>query len=291
MGAESKKAGISKPALRVARKQVRSLGRSQVVSQLALRVGLDLSQQKREKSATRVEGERSYMQIFGDGSAGEYYSAKDSTPVPSSQKPSDETVTSLATAFLNKSLVPTLEIGIDEIFPLKVRHQKAISGRRDGTSTKVSYVSSEVTFARRIDGVQVIGPGSKIAVEIRSDGSVKAFRYDWAPVTLIETTDVPVKPENVLSRLATIRGKDPVGSVERFECGYLDGGSSTESKGNALQPACLIQTKFVGSDGSVVAREDYVPAAERFVADPSWVESTTLAGSARPAAEIPGMQR
>lgn len=48
-----------------------------------------------------------------------------------------------------------------------------------GHTEEEKVVSSIVVFGRRVDGVDIVGPGSKIALYVANDGMVFGFDGDW----------------------------------------------------------------------------------------------------------------
>lgn len=143
-------------------------------------------------------------------------------------------------------------------------------------------VSTAVVFTRKINGIDVVGAGSKVMVLLANDDSVVGFDVDWSEfedVGVLENT-VDLPEIKARSYAATLEAKDRANStLTRFECGYFDVGSRRADPNAFLQPACVSHLRTKKSDArsgnsteflEVIA--EVTPAGERPERDAAWVE-------------------
>ena len=133
-----------------------------------------------------------------------------------------------------------------------------------------------MTFARTIDGLPVLGRGSKARITIDVHGSPVGFEIDWVPwsataddVALVDTDTLTRRQYSAALRLA---GSSV--ALTRTECGYYDPGAlSTTSQ--QLQPACIYAYESVVTSDEMghPAYEDVIPAARAVIRDPGWAET------------------
>lgn len=154
---------------------------------------------------------------------------------------------------------------------------------RDGDFSENGRGEEEVVaniaiFGREVRGVPVIGSGSKVAVWFANDRQPVGFDVDW-PVYNALRTRQRVLPRERLNERVRATTVPPTGSarasVARFECGYVDLGATR--RGVQIQAGCAIHYAGRHDDGTVWARVEYVPAAEKVVADPKWPLASLIA--------------
>lgn len=140
-------------------------------------------------------------------------------------------------------------------------------------------VANIAIFGREVRGVPVIGGGSKIAIWFANDRQPVGFDVDWPVYDVIRTEQKVLSRSRLNERVrATTVPIDGTARAEvaRFECGYVDLGSSKRSA--QIQSGCAIHYASRYDDGTLSARIEYVPAAERVIADPKWPLSRLIAG-------------
>ena len=227
------------------------------------------------------------VRLQGDGSAGELVrpSARRRRPVAPEERLSDEALVARARAFVEATLAAPLSIKEGDVYALKTAHQMTRAMSKLGERAPERLVSSRVTFGRTLDGLPVLGPGSKIFVELSPDGEVIGARYDWARLTLKAERQATVPLGTVLrrgtghTRLRGLRLDD----YTRVECGYYDAGADADPQA-PVQAACLLQQ--VRTDGAgTTAVEELVPAGLDVRPDKSWALSGRA--SAAPTVGVP----
>jgi hypothetical protein len=237
--------------------------------------------------AVRVEGGGWYLQVKGDGSVAEYYNAEMRNGVPLEARLSDATLTRRASSFAVSNFGAALGLSASDLIPINVRHQIGTFGSRSTSAPEGQKLfSSQVTFARRIDGLPVIGPGSKIHVELSVSGDVVGFSYDWSAISMGTAVQKVHMPKEVLERATNVAGvgNGDLSQIKRFECGYYDAGALAGSA--QMQGACLVQTTARDATGLRVDQA-FVPAAVAVLGNESWPLAQVLAGRPVPASPEP----
>lgn len=227
---------------------------------------------------SRLRGDGWYIQTKGDGSVGEYYNSAVNTAIPVEKRLSDDQLTRSATSFAVSSFGVALGLPESDLIPVNVRHQiRTYGSRASSVVLGREVVSSEVTFMRKVDGLPVVGPGSKIRVELSAAGDVIGYSYDWSALSVGGATQNVHAPKEVLERAADVAGvgNGDVSQVKRFECGYYDAGALAGSA--RLQGACLVQTSVRDANGRV-AEQTFVPAAVDVQPDTAWPFAQALTG-------------
>jgi hypothetical protein len=114
----------------------------------------------------------------------------------------------------------------------------------DGGRSMNQYVgATQIEFRRTIDGIVVLGPGSRVSVTFAADGSVAAFDVDWSRFKSSGKKAKTVDRSTIRSRVAAQRATrgalaSSVQVADRpLECGYYDAGA--DKHGRSLVPACI----------------------------------------------------
>jgi hypothetical protein len=152
---------------------------------------------------------------------------------------------------------------------------------------KEYLVANIAVLGREVDGVPVVGSGSKIAVWITPDGEVVGADVDW-PQYKRGGDSEPLLPVDELRRRITA-ASIPVESSEtvkiaRFECGYVDLGATRRKADAPIQPGCAISYNGVETNemSGVFARQDFVPAGRTVDVDERWPLATYIARNGEP---------
>lgn len=159
-----------------------------------------------------------------------------------------------ARGFVMSSLVPFLPMGEGEGIELwSTQFEHELAGSDTGEVDEDVIVSSRAIFVRTIDGVPVIGAGSKVEVTFANDGAVVGFSFDWPRIERSNEKQEIVLPSQVLSRTASLIPETPSDiDVIRHECGYFDPGGRYRDSAAQLQAACftrVIRTRHQNIDG------------------------------------------
>ncbi len=171
--------------------------------------------------------------------------------------------------------------------------------------------AQRIVFTREIDGIPVVGNGSKIAITFSNDMTVESFRYDWPDYVIRGSAPAMVARDVLLQRVQSVVGTrtgqpsakaiavnagaataDLGGGAElnRLECGYYDAGLPDRDASAPVQAGCVYHAVH-SEAGAVVTRAGYagaVPAAVQPEADARWPEEKLLRGQAVRAAGDPG---
>jgi hypothetical protein len=251
----------------------------------------------------RTAGEQWSLEVSSDGSAAEYRNLAVEAKAHSLARPLTEKMSATeleqrARAFVASHLASQIVLGKGEQL-VALRADYRAEGGEDLATGKVtsSVVASRLVFGRMINGVPVVGNGSKVYVTFTNDGSLESFRYDW-PAYQVGAAQAVVGPGELLSRVQKvmgIRNGDTVTSVmtvpragaaafpltlatntqlQSLECGYYDSG--TPGKSNSVQPGCTYLAVSHDINGMRAGFAGAVPAGSSFEADNSWMETQIL---------------
>ncbi len=134
-------------------------------------------------------------------------------------------------------------------------------------------------FSRTYSNYHIIGPGSKIRVNVGINGKIIEYKYDWPELSLFQTVKTISREEfnHRLSKLCQYHHIDcSAMAATRFECGIYDYGSTERDNNNIalIQPACFTIIKKDTSEHSDEIAF-YVPIAETnsIIPDENWKES------------------
>jgi hypothetical protein len=188
-----------------------------------------------------------------------------------------------ARSFIKSELSEFVKLGPGEaLVALKTVYETRQEGDvRKSAPEPAQAVASTAVFGRTVNGVAIIGAGSKVAVTFANDGTVVAFDFDWPELAGAgeEQEVLPLSGINErASALSSLRMKSATVKIKHFECGYADLGARRGS--GVLQAACQVQyvgTKLAAAGQSVSAGQaDLVPAGVNVLADRGWPEAQAL---------------
>lgn len=241
-----------------------------------------------KKDYVFITGEGWYLQVFADGTKVRF---RNDEHLRSSQNPvrlfeNRPTLAELGTLgnqFISAHLMDFLPMGkAESLFPLHALYEKLGGQSADGKMDPERVAASAVVFSRILDGVPVIGPGSKVMVMFDNAGQATGFDIDWAPLIKVTGTQATMDLELILERqavLSSIAKSDSILEVRRFECGYYDGGARRSIAGDPIQPACssrYIVGRVTPEAFVTSGRIDVVPIGDSVVGVPWWPESGQL---------------
>ncbi len=227
-----------------------------------------------------------------------YLQGAQARPVPLAQRPGQERLEAIGRRFVVAGLRDMVKLGPNEaLVPVFTQYQ--VSGgasTRPGARPDPEQVeASVVVFTRTIDGVHVIGPGSKVAVLVANDGKVAGFDYDWPDYEHTPRMQqvVPIAEiRNRANTLTPLRLDRADTTVKRTECGYFDAGARQRDPAALLQAACqfnTIERRIVdaaahradpGSGHVLLAHSDVVPAGATVLPDRKWPLAQKILGHA-----------
>ena len=159
------------------------------------------------------------------------------------QLPSPEEADKIAREYLTKfNLMPLNQKEIQLVRKGGLRASSVIDGKKGGP---VIDKMITLSYGRVIDGIPVIGPGSKMVVNIGNAGEITGVIKRWREVSLSSKTQL--KPEQILSQteaeselrklMATEFGREATYEVKSSGRAYYDG------NGKTLQPVFIFDTR------------------------------------------------
>lgn len=143
----------------------------------------------------------------------------------------DDRSQEIAKEFLKKINI----VNESEIIFQKVTHLKGATGSIDSDARETSIIDSGVIFTRRVDGIDILGPGGNCMVNIDFNGDVVGFSHLMRPTkSAIDTVKI-VSPETVLNDIEK-KLKEMVREilVTKSRFGYFELGKNDLQ--NKLQP-------------------------------------------------------
>ena len=244
-----------------------------------------------------ADGRKARYRNFG------YLDSAENKRVPVAQRPSQDMLEKKARTFVTEQLRDFVRIGAgEELVPLFTEYQVSGGGStaRGGAREEEKVAGANVVYGRTINGVHVIGPGSKVAVIFGADGTLAGFDYDWPEYTKSTRTQKVLPVAEVRKRSRAVGAEDDQAGPERIECGYFDRGSGRRDAAASLQAACAVHTvrktiidrevyaKDPQSGHILVAQVTYVPAGETVEPDAKWREAQKIMGKDIPGIPAPG---
>ena len=261
----------------------------------------------------RMAGPSWRMDVFGDGSAGEFLDIAVSgraheSGVSSTRSMSATALESAGRAFVERNLSRVIILQAGERLVLSETSRRTEGGVAPGGGRPYSaVVANRVIFSREINGVPVTGAGSKVAVTILNDGSVESFRYDWPKYVATTRFLRMAPPTEVVRRIQRVSGirtrrelKRPVqvppsvqtvterirlgGGVQLrdLKCGYYDPGFLNRDPAAPVQAGCYYHVVETRGEGDYVTTAGYsgaVPAAVTTERDVRWPEANLILGT------------
>ena len=289
------------------------------------RVNRSFSTEKASEESERgrilLVGKDWRLAVFRDGSAAEFvnYAAVSRAHNIKAEPSRAMTLAQLEPAgrdFIARSLADTIMLGPAERFEPEATARTEGGVAADGTSAYSAVAANRIVFTREIDGVPVVGAGSKVTITFLNDGSVESFRYDWPQYTPTERIQATVDVAEILKRVQKVAGirsdrdfvprpnnvREPEpgpapvelggnAALQRLACGYYDPGVIVREADAPVQAGCYYHVVYTRGEGDFItraARSGAVPAARQFEADRSWPEAAMLSGvDGSPASNAP----
>ncbi|MEI7823822.1 MAG: hypothetical protein WCI01_00890 [Chlorobiaceae bacterium] len=167
------------------------------------------------------------------------------------QLPSPEEADKIAREYLQKyNLMPANAGEIQLVHKGGLRASQVIEGKKGGPIIDKMIT---LTYGRVIDGVSVVGPGSKLVVNIGNAGEITGVVKRWREINLLTKTQL--RPEQVVSQaegelelrrlIATEFGREATYEVKSSGRAYYDG------NGKTLQPVFIYETRVSLGKGNI----------------------------------------
>ncbi|MBN1206700.1 MAG: hypothetical protein JXB05_17590 [Myxococcaceae bacterium] len=245
----------------------------------------------------RYDGARGwYLQVLKDGTSVRYRNYPYLEEVgtrPVSEKLSNEQLEALGRAFITQELAAYVRMATNEqLEAFSSVHELQGVQEASGTAPMLeSVVASTVNFSRTVDGLGIVGPGSKISIIFANDGTPVGFDFDWPTYAPTGQTQQVLDVSSIHLRGSSVLPVDPFregSTVMRFECGYYDGGARRMDASTPVQAACAyhhvvltvgdpVRNRLDPTDGlDTAAYIGLVPAGAIVSADPRWPEAMVL---------------
>lgn len=228
-----------------------------------------------------VKGDGWLLDVRGDGDWVRYWNldyaeGPQNRPVPVAQRPTLAALDRIARKFVLTELASVVPLRAGEGLEVWYTAHLVSTVETLGGEREQLVYASKVVYTRTIDGLPVLGPGSKVVVHVAADGTPTGFDVDWSSFEDSGESQEALPLPEIRARgerlaLAQGRAKDRV--EDRFECGYYDAGARLAGAAGPLQVACLSSYRAGGAG----AFTDAIPAATTVRRDLAWPEALTLA--------------
>jgi hypothetical protein len=223
-----------------------------------------------------------------------YLESKKDLAKPVAQRLSNEKLEALGRKFISDNLSEYIKLGKnEEIVPVFTEHAIGFAGEaKEGISRYEEKVyASTIVYTRKVNKIEIIGPGSKIAVMFNNAGTPVGFDYDWPQYKMTGKMQKVLPVEDIKSRakkLAPIHLDVPDVKIKRFNCGLYDAGARHHDPKSVVQSACVVksyQKKIIDKKANerdqqsghiTSAHIDYIPAGEVVENDVKWHHAIKL---------------
>jgi hypothetical protein len=229
---------------------------------------------------------------LGDGTAVKYrnwaYHDAHGTPIDFGQRPPEPVLEEWGRRVLTAYLQGEVILGPNEqLFPLSARYETFSFQPTDLSRPAVdTAIGNVVVFTRGVNGIDVVGGGSKAAVFMENDGTPYGFDFDWPTYSVVGDSVDVLSIDEINNQDALLSDYQFDASVtvatQLFECGYFDAGTLFHDPQALVQPGCAYQrtATFVGDPDRYAADPtdglmqsgfvDVVPAARVLQFDQFW---------------------
>lgn len=246
-----------------------------------------------------VAGDDWYLEVKGRGNWIRYRrnaAVLNGPGVPLDNAPNPEKLEGLALDFIAHELAAFVPLASNEriVRSKVVRQFEGVQSRTDRQVSEV-VAATYVVFTRVINGIDVVGPGSKLMVMFTNKAEIVGFDVDWSEFQNIGISDKTLSIGQINDRKAMFspHTNNPNARSFRFECGYYDMGANRASSDALLQPACINHVKVTSArhtpNGILEQNEGYIeviPAGEQPEPDKNWHELAAFGIQDR--ASVPG---
>jgi hypothetical protein len=258
-------------------------------------VAVGLKQSRPDRKILSYVGESASLEVFTDGTKfrfrGDMDNPKELERTRGVKRPADERLEALGRGFIGKALAEYVKVAPGESLTfLGTRFLRSGGADVEGRIKNKGDVQASIAiFSREIDGIPVVGPGSKVAVWFANDGEPVAFDVDWPSYRRTQATQQILSWDKLRARVQAT-AIAPTGSatstVSRFECGYVDLGVTRRA--GEVQAGCSIS--YESRDGAAAtagpvpkwAKIEFVPAGVHVLDDPHWPVAQFIAKNGEP---------
>jgi hypothetical protein len=235
------------------------------------------------EDGTLVRGEGFVVDIRADGSAVRFetldHTRGGQAPgVPEAKRLSPDLLEKLGRSFIAEGLKQLVVVGPEEeLVPWYTSYEIEVSGTTVGEAPLRKVVANRIVFTRTIDGVPVVGPGSKVSVTFANDEAPVAFSYDWSQFADSGETETQASLGVVRARQAfAAKAHGPRLTFQKMECGYYDSGAKGDRL-DQIRGACITEQQYIGTNGiQSMVYADAIPSALEIPKDSGWSEALFL---------------
>ncbi len=242
-----------------------------------------------EGETTLARGKGWFLEVRQSGEVFRYRNTaelnKGGVGTPLANRLTDAAATEKASKFVSDFLADTVVLGPGETLnPWYVSFKIVASGLASeiGVEPDKRVSAIKVVFTRAIDGVPVLGSGSKVTVFLTHDGQPAGFEVNWSRLQRESGEQKSLGSAAAQERVATLLHRNTstrqAATSTYFECGLYDAG--TGAAGTRLQPACLHSYSLALPASGLVsrmARIDTIPIGTAVQREPGWVEAEIFA--------------
>ena len=242
----------------------------------------DLKQGAPSRRSIAYVGAKGYVEVHADGTRlrvrGNIDDPKEIEKAGSARVEKAD-LESLGQRFVKESLREFVQLGASESLTfLGARYLVNSGAQADANRETEQVVASIAVFGRAVDGVPVVGSGSKVAVWFDNARQPVGFDVDWPVYRASGRTQRVLAPGPLAERVAKttvpLKGTD-LAKVLRYECGYVDLGATR--RGTVIQAGCSIAWESGQGDDGVSAHTEFVPAGEQVLKERRWPLASAVA--------------
>lgn len=207
----------------------------------------------RKQERLYVIGQGWRLKVYKDGSKVRYENSAATArnlniAKPVSQKMALQQLEMLGRKFIDEHLKGVINLAPNEaLAPYLTEYEISGGGATapDARPEEEKVLANTVVFTRTIDGIPVIGAGSKVAATFANDGSPIGFDFDWPVYEPAGKKQKVLDRPNIQKRhqqLSPVNLQAPNVKVPRFECGYYDPGVTKREVVSPVQAGCVAQS-------------------------------------------------
>jgi hypothetical protein len=238
------------------------------------------------KESSSILGDGWRIKVWGSGSKFSYFD-QEYTRQPQykavrlEERFTNTALEKMARNFIKQHLGGLIELGPgEEIVPLFTEFEIAGGESANGEMEEETVISSIIQFGRRIDGIDVVGSGSQIALYFGNDGVPFGFDVDWPKYERTGVFQKTIPVDQIFKRLPEfgpkIRDVDEE-EIRRFECGYFDAGERNYDPNSHIQAGCVAHKVYIKydkktGDKKIAPIVHDIPAGAQVIFDKNWPE-------------------
>ena len=203
--------------------------------------------------------------------------------IPVSKRFSNDKLEQIGRKFIKDYLqdIVVLEPG-EEIVPLWTEFELVSAMSENGEKVDDMITASMVHFGRKIDGINIVGGGSRISITVANNGAVVDVMLDWPRYRRSNEIQTAIGVSEIMERLFAygkmVKGVNDV-SLERFECGYYDPGVKYVDTYGFIQVGCVAYTVGLNKneEGDFIHPViNVIPAGKIVEWDDNWPEAQAV---------------